>query len=114
MFGHIQCSAHACIGLLVCHLESWKNHSQEACTADHRLRDYGRTSGYPAQGVRGGREDLCLKVDEGIGGSPAERVRADGPIAISESTGGTPAQSKRVDRWIAISESMDSRANRRL
>ena len=70
----------------------------------------------------GGREDLCLKVDEGIGGSPAERVRADGPIAISESkvrTGGSPTErlwadwgiagSESKGGWIAISESTGGR-----
>ena len=36
---------------------------------------------------KGGWADLCLKVDGLMGGLPAERVRADGPIAISESTG---------------------------
>ena len=37
----------------------------------------------------GGREDLCLKVDERMGGSLAERVRVDRPIAISEGKGRT-------------------------
>ena len=56
-------------------------------------------------GSTGGRVDRHLREYRGTGGSPSQRVLADGRIAISESTGGSPSQGVLADGWIAISGS---------